>query len=89
MSYPKVGESVIVGYRKFKSKKGTPCCLITIMSMCTDRDIRYGANGYKVQDEFVPDAQHDIINSDVIGKNVRINYEINGGKAYVKSIDLL
>ena len=88
MSFPIGDESVIIGYRKFKSKKGFDCCLISVMSLCCDRDLRYGACGYKVQDVFVPEAQHNLIVPDVVGKPVVIHYEINGGNAYVRSIEI-
>lgn len=89
MNFPKFGESIVIGYRKFTSKKGLPCCMISVMSVYSDRDVSYGAQGYKVTDEFVPSAQHELVTPDVIGKAIKIDYEINGGRAYVRSIGLL
>ena len=60
--------------------------MITVLSCCDARDIRYGACGYKSEDIFVPDGQHDDITDQVIGKKVLLGYNISGNRAYVNSI---
>lgn len=89
IKFPVGDECIVIGYRKFKSKNGVNCCIVGFVTAFNDRDLRFGAKGYKYQEQFVPDSYHDLFNADVIGKNIRVNYEINGERAYVKSIDIL
>lgn len=76
----------IIGYSKFQSKKGTDCCVIRVMSPAGERDNKFGHFGNIVQEIFVPDDQHNVINDKVIGKNCVINYTYYNGRGYVDNI---
>lgn len=76
----------IIGYSKFKSKKGNDCCVLRILVEATERDNQYGHFGHIVQEVFVPEAQHKEISDSVVGKNATVNYTYYNGRGYVDSI---
>lgn len=81
-------EKKIVGYRKFNSKKGAPCCLVTFMSPYTDVQVKNGACGNQAEDVFIPDSFHDLFTPQVIGKNAVLFYSVVNGRAYVDSVEI-
>lgn len=76
----------IIGYSKFKSKKGADCCVLRVMVPCGLRDNEYGRYGHTIQEVFVPDEMHSQITEEVILREVTVDYEFYNGKAYPRSI---
>lgn len=78
----------IVGFSKFKSKKGSDCCIIKVLTPATERDNQFGHFGHVLNEIFVPDRQHGDITEDVIGHEVTVNYDYYNGKGFVNSISI-
>lgn len=76
----------ILGYRKFNSKAGKACCIVTVTSVYTDKEIERGACGAKAEELWLPEESHNLINPQVIGKNMEVTYTVSAGKAYILSV---
>lgn len=76
----------IIGYRKFNSKAGKPCCIVTVGAPYSEREIERGACGTKTEELWLPEESHNLINPQVIGKNIEVSYTISAGKAYIASV---
>lgn len=82
--------STIVGYRKFLSRdKKTPCCIVTVFSDYSDRELQYGAVGKKSEEIWVPKDFQDEITPNVIGKDLNVSYYRNGNNFFVDSIEIV
>lgn len=64
----------IVGYRKFKSKKGTSCCIINVIGDFTAYDQEHGAVGQRCEEVFLPEDQHQFVVPGIIGKPIELQY---------------
>lgn len=73
----------ILGYRKFNSKAGKALCIVTASSPYTDREIEHGACGVKVEELWLPEECHAMINPQVVGKNIELSYSVSNGRAYI------
>lgn len=78
----------IIGYRKFKSKKGEEFCIVQASEPYSKREEQYGAYGDKVEDVFIPKDYHNLIDEFCIGKKLALTYTIQGGKAYIDSVEI-
>ncbi len=76
-------ERTLVGFKRFKSKKGNPVCLAIIASQFTARDNERGSYGTDMESVFLPQEQYDYLVVDDIGKPVTTQYDIVGGRAYL------
>lgn len=77
----------IAGFRKFTSKSGTDCCIVTALSYYTDREKEYGGVGQKAEDFFIPKDYHAMIDEKAIGKTIAVSYAPGkDGKAYVSGV---
>ena len=81
-------EKKIIGFRKFNSKAGKPCCVVTLMSPYNDAQIQKGACGNQTEDIFASEAYHNLFNTQTVGKMAEIGYSVSGGRAYVDSITI-
>lgn len=81
--------SLLIGYRKFVSKKGTSCCIVSLIDDYTDFDYSHGAVGQKVDDVFIPESCHSLIQPNCIGKYFELEYGAGiGGRPAVTGIHL-
>lgn len=78
----------ILGYRSFNSKKGVPCCILTLGCPYSDRDIQNGSCGTKVEEIWLPENCHNIVNPQIIGKMAVIDYYVMNGRAYVENVTI-
>ncbi|MCM1185003.1 MAG: hypothetical protein NC251_13455 [Lachnoclostridium sp.] len=79
----------LVGFKRFKSKKGNDLCLANIETPFSPSDIARGCVGSDVQGVFVPDDQYDLLTEKDIGKTVELVYSINNGRAYLEELRML
>lgn len=73
----------LVGYKRFKSKKGKNFCVANIVSGYSNRDIERNCVGEKVEEIFLPDEQYDLLTPDDIGRELSFDYDMSGGRAYL------
>ena len=72
--------SKLVGYRRFTSKKnGKDYCVAEI-------ETASGAVGCKTEQIFMPEEQYDFLKPEHIGKDVKLDYELSGGRAYLVNV---
>ncbi len=79
-------KSTLVGFRRFTSKKGTPCCVANIVTEFSPADVSRGSCGSDCQSVFLPDNLLDYLTEKDIGKSVELFYSINAGRAYLQNL---
>lgn len=83
-----MAEKTLIGYRKFNSKAGKSCCIVSLLSDYSQGEQNYGAVGKKCEDVFLPDDCHSLIVPAVIGKTCFLAYgEGYNGKPAVTGIE--
>lgn len=83
-----MNEKKILGYRKFNSKTGKPFCILQTVTPYTDRELEYGACGSKIEEVWVPEQFHELVNPQSVGKTAHISYTVDGNKAYIAGITI-
>lgn len=78
----------VLGFRRFVSKKGTPCLVMNVSFPYADRQIENGACGETVEDLFIPKEYHDKVTPAIIGKYVIFTYDISGGRAFLTGFEV-
>lgn len=79
----------LVGYKMLKNKKdGRPMCLAQILRDANPRDIRYGCHGQIVDDIWMPEEQVNLFTDADVGKEIKLEYEFSGGRAYLRSVSV-
>ncbi len=73
----------LVGIASFMSKKGNECHTITILQDCSARDNENGRYGCKAETIFLDDSLFEKVRPSDCGKEVRLDYEVSNGRAYV------
>ena len=77
----------LVGFKKFASKKeGTRYCVMQIVGDFSQRDLANGCVGQKVEEVFCPADMVDTINQTHVGKEVKLDYELSGSRAYLVGV---
>lgn len=76
----------VIGINKFRSKAGKECVTLVYSVPCSPVDNARGRFGAVVEDDFVPDHLHSLIDVSLIGKSVDLDHRISGGKAYMESL---
>lgn len=77
--------SVLVGFRRFTSKKGKDCCIATILRDATEREKQYGAIGQVAEDLFLPDSQYNYLTEKSVGKEVKLYWD----RAFLEKIEIV
>ena len=82
--------STIVGYKKFKSKKGTDCNVLVLTTDFTPAENARGSFGKGVQEVFLTDELAEKITPESIGKQCELSYSIGaGGRAYLDDVTIV
>ena len=81
-----MSKSKLVGFKRFKSKKGNECCVANVVTSFTPAENSRGSYGSDVQSVFLPEDQVDMLTEKDIGKDVELNYNIVAGRAYLGSL---
>ena len=79
----------LVGYKNFTSKKGKDYCVAEVVSEATERDKLNGLVGCKVEEVFLPEDKLNFFNPSHIGKEVKFDYELSGGRAYLVDVSIV
>ncbi len=77
------------GYINGKSKKGTDYTMIYVEKDFSSVEKANGAVGTKVSTEFMPASQVGKLTQKDIGKELSLEYDVNGGRAYLISVSVL
>lgn len=79
--------SKLMGYKRFTSKKnGKSFCVAELVSDFSQRDLAAGCVGKKVEEVFLPEDQYDYLKPEHIGKDVILDYELSGNRAYLVNV---
>ena len=79
--------STLVGFKKFTGKKdGTKYCVLQVVGEFNSREKNSGCAGKKVEEVFAPADKVDSINETLIGKEVKLEYELSGNRAYLVDV---
>lgn len=76
----------LIGYKKFKSKAGSPICFAFVQEPAGDFDIKYGYVGDKVSENFIPESLHKDFTPDKIGMDIDFGFHVSAGRAYIDSV---
>ena len=76
--------STLVGFKRFASKKdGRRFCVAQVLSDFNAREQANGCVGQKAEEVFLPEEKVDFLNQSHIGKEIKFDYELSGGRAYL------
>lgn len=76
--------SVLVGFKRFSGKKdGRRYCVAEVVSDYSAREKENGCCGQKVEEIFLPAEKVDFLNESHLGKEIKFDYELSGGRAYL------
>ena len=82
--------SKLVGFKKFTGKKdGTRYCVLQIVNDFSRRDLDNGCCGQKVEEVFCPADMVDRVNQSHIGKDIKLEYELSGSRAYLVGFEFV
>ena len=76
----------ILGFSKFKSKKGNMCVVLQVSRDFLDRELELGSCGVKVEEVFLSDMLSDLASPENVGRECRLYYNRNG---YLDSFEIL
>lgn len=77
----------LVGYKKITSKKsGKDFCVASVVQDVSEREKENGFIGQKVDEIFLPEVQLDLLKPSDIGKELLLDYELSGGRAYLVNV---
>lgn len=80
----------LVGYKRFQGKKnGQPYCVAEVVSDFTARELENGSVGSKAEEIFLPADKVDYLNPSHIGKEIKFDYELSGGRAYLVDFQIV
>lgn len=79
---------ILLGYKRFTSKKGQDYCVALISRPLTEREQQRGSVGLAVEEIFLPDEQKNYLTPDHLNKPVDIDYDIVGGRPVVVSFSV-
>ena len=79
-------EKILLGFRRFTSKKNNiPCCIATVATKFDVNDNQRGSFGMSAEDIFLPQELYSYLSIDDIGKPVTVIYDIVSGRAYINN----
>ena len=77
----------LVGYKKITSKKsGKDFCVASVVQDVSEREKENGFIGQKVHEIYLPEAQLELLKPRDIGKELLLDYELSGGRAYLVNV---
>lgn len=79
----------VLGFNKFKSKKGADLATLTLIKPYNDRQKMNGACGHSAEEVFVPDNIHGKLVPGIVGKEIEVGYSISNGRAYFEDFKVV
>lgn len=67
----------IINYKKFTSKNGNACLIVTYETEASDFEFSHGLVGHAVKEEWIPVALQNKFTPDVLGKNFIPSYTVS------------
>lgn len=83
-----MAKNILLGVKKFTARSGKSYEVMHLVSDVTARDVENGSFGKLVEEVFVPDRMAGFLKPEHIGKEVVMDYEITGGRAYLIGFDV-
>lgn len=80
--------SKLIGISNFTSKAGKSCHVVTVLEECTARDNDRGSYGQKVESIWLDDLLSSKVSAKDIGREIKFDYSISGGRAYAVDLSL-
>ena len=77
---------ILLGYKKFNSKSGNPCCFAYILSDATENDRKFGLIGSKPEEVFIDSSISGLLKPEFVGKEISLSYDGVNGKPIVTDI---
>ena len=82
--------SVLVGFKRFNGKKDGKCyCVAEVVSDYSVREKTNGCVGRKVEEIFLPEEKVEYLNESHLGKEVKLEYELSGSRAYLVDFEVV
>lgn len=82
--------STLVGFKRFNSKDGKKrYCVAEVVSEFSQRENSNGSVGSKAEEIFLPEEKVDYLNASHIGKEIKFEYELSGGRAYIVDVSII
>ena len=82
--------SRLVGYKRFVSKKnGKEFCVANVVGEYGAREKANGCVGEKIEEIFLPEEKVSFLQPSHIGKEIKLEYELSGGRAYIVDFEIL
>ena len=79
--------SKLVGFRRFSSKKnGKDYGVAEVVSPFSQRELSNGCCGQKTEQIFMPEEQYNLLKESDLGKEIQLDYELSGGRAYLVNV---
>lgn len=72
----------LIGYKKFSNHKGN-YCIMDVQVDYSAREKERGSVGSRVESFFVPEDKQHLLTPECIGKQIQIDYEVVGSRAYM------
>lgn len=79
----------LIGFKRFTSKKGNPLCVAIIATEFDKQQNERGSFGFDAEQVFVPSEQYDYLGKDDLGCEVTTQYDIVGGRAYLRELKVI
>lgn len=79
-------KKTLIGFKRFTSKKGNPLCVAIIATAFDKQQNERGSYGCDAETVFLPSEQYDYLQSSDLGKEVSTQYDIVGGRAYLREL---
>lgn len=79
----------LLGFSNGTSKAGKPFTVMQVVKDYSDREKENGAVGCKVSQEFLPQSQVGLLQPKDIGRELSLDYDISGGRAYLVSVSFI
>lgn len=76
----------LIGFKRFTSRKGNPLCVAIIATAFDKQQNERGSFGCDAESVFLPSEQYDYLNADDLGKEVSTQYDMVGGRAYLREL---
>lgn len=76
-------KNVLLGVKKFAAKSGKHYEVMVLASDVDERDASSGSFGKLVEEIFVPEQMMGVLQPENVGKEVVLDYEVKGGRAYL------
>lgn len=77
----------LIGYRMGTAQKtGRAYCMAYVLSEPSDRDKEFGAVGQVAEKVYMPADQVDFLKPEFIGKELKFDYVLSGGKPYLSHV---